>query len=441
MTFLRSLCALILCSAVLSAQNREQDILAVGPSVKGSGGGIFLIDPVLGTAKALLGVSGDLKLAHAIVQDPYNPTAWYVGTDGSAATPQVTPNVYRILAGTGRVFKATKLNRSALTGDLRIEDLRVVGDRLLILTSSRIAWLPVAGGNPTTVLKHTNRWPAMDTDGRYAYVNLVSSGNGSQSLHRFDLQDPKNASKWKLLYSPKYPFPTRIQGITMAGDGNVFVVDRDNRLTTDVSRVDPRTGKLLQKINVSSALFWGGTKAVEDPRTGDLVILGKGRLNYGVVTYRNGKLYKALFGGFSFPLTGIDVRRAPRLFRFGYACAPSFQPEPWMYGNSVPYLGNLSYGLILLAPANTAGLFLLGTHGALPKPIPLGFLGMGKCELGLAPLLSFPILVPKGGKLSLPLPIASSLSKANLDVQFALLDPKANTTGMITTRVGSILIR
>ena len=66
---------------------------------------------------------------------------------------------------------------------------------------------------------------------------------------------------------------------------------------------------------------------------------------------------------------------------------------------------------------------------------------MGKCELGVLPLLSFPIAIPASGTLSLSFPIASNVPSMNLDFQGVLLDAKANAAGLITTKVGGIILR
>ncbi len=428
-------------SPVLGAQTKEGDTLVAAYPQGTTGGGIYLVDRTKGSLSALTGVSGDLKWAYSLDQDPWNPTAFYVGTTGADQSPASTPNLYRILATAGKVLKATKLNSVALTGDKRILDMDVVGSELYFITNARIARIPLKGGNPTTVVKFSSfqnvpRNPVMGSDGRYLFTNFDSKGSGPDSCYRVD---PQNLKSWKKIYSPQAPFRTNLFSIEPGADGQVLVLDKGGFTGPDLSFVDPISGKASKKLRFFPPHFqvW---KSVEDAKNRDLIVLGTSRTGDQVSIWRGGKLLKGPFGAKLGNLRGATIRQAPWLARFGYACAASVT-EPRLLANGQPRKGNTNYALLLKAPGLRGGIALLGIHGRLPSPIQLSFVGMGKCELGVLPLLSFPIAIPATGTLSLGFPIPSAAPSMNLDFQAVLLDSKANTAGLITTQVGGIILR
>jgi len=90
---------------------------------------------------------------------------------------------------------------------------------------------------------------------------------------------------------------------------------------------------------------------------------------------------------------------------------------------------------------SAAGMLLLGAHGGLTAPVSLGGLGMTGCELGVLPLVAFPISVPATGSLNIPLPIPANISRSAIDVQLVLTETGANKANLITSQVGSIILR
>ncbi|MEZ5988110.1 MAG: hypothetical protein R3F30_03095 [Planctomycetota bacterium] len=427
--------ALVLAGS-LAAQVVESDfVVTTLPDSQGNGGGLSVVDPVKATVTPMTGVTGELVYAWSIAADPYSPAIWYVGTAGDTRTTAVDPEIHQVLVSAGKVLKDTKI--ATLKGEQAIVSLRVVGDELFFLTRTRVARMPKAGGTATTLFTHTNKWPTMSTDGRYVVSNIDGQGNGSQSVWGYDIREQKHT----MLFQPNFPFPTSVRSVEPGADGSFLVIDSDTFGLATATWVDAATGKILSTTNVSGSFLLGALYAAEDAKTGDMLVVGRGKGGNGFAVYNGGKETKAFFGATANQINGFDVRRAPRLHLTGHACKPTLTPEPVLGANSVPEQGITGYKLSLTGPANTAGILLLGAHGALPGPVSLAGLGMGDCELGVLPLLTAGAVIPTGGTLDIPLPIPSTLGPANIDVQFALVDTGANQGGFVTTRVGGIIVR
>jgi len=432
-----SLLALGLASG-LSAQSKDGQFIVAGFPKSSVGGGLFVADAQNGTMTALTGVTGDLKWASAVEADPKLVAVLYVGTNGGDQSPATTANVYRVLATNGKLLQSKKLNSSALTGETRIYDVAVAGDTLYFLSNTRFASMPIGGGKTTTIFTHKVRNPRMACDGRYAYFNFDSGGLGFDSCHRMDLQDTK---AWKTLFSPQFPFPTVVWSLSLSADGGVVVLDKGNFSGPDVNFIERIGGKAdaKRKFGMFPPHFraW---KSCEDPGSRDVLVIGSGKTEDQLSSWRAGKLLKGPFGTKTGNLAGLTVRRAPWLHRFGHICKPS-KTEPQFFGNSVPSLGNAKYALKLETGGASAGLFMLGASGKLPTPIALSSLGMGTCVLSVFPILTFPVAVPATGSLNVALPIPMSLGATNLDVQFVLVDSGANKANLTTTQVGQIIVR
>ncbi len=429
--------ALLGLGSTLSAQAAAGEFIATAYPSKTTGGGLFLIDAVKGTMSAMTGVSGDLKWAYSIDQDPYNPTTLIVGTTGADQTKPVSPNIYSLIAGAGKVIASKKLNNVALTGDLRILDLDVVGNEIWFLTNTRLARMPLTGGKVTTISKHSRKRPVMGTDGRYVYVNFDSAGFGRGTVYQID---PRNTKHWTAIFNTPPINLDTLRSIELGADGQLLVMAKGNFSGPDLYFVDPTTHKSTKKLSFFPPHFQAW-KAIEDPKTRDLVVLGSGKGGDQASTWRNGKLlHKAAYGSSTGFLRGLTVRRSPWLHRYGKICLPSTQGHAF-YANSVPEPGNSKYTLTLSKKGSAAGLVLVGAHGGLKSPVSLAGLGMTGCDLGVLPIVVFAISVPSTGKLDIPLPIPSNIGRSTIDVQLVLTEAGANKANLITSQVGSMIIR
>lgn len=427
----------------LAAQVAAGDIVAATyPDSKGAGGGLYLVDTAKGSFTALSGVSGDLTRARSIAVDPFSAPVFFVGTTSEVAPTLGDPNIYQLILAPGKVVKATKLNTSSLKNDVAILSLRVVGDEIWFLTKTRLAKMPKAGGKETTIFTLTAKYPVFDTDGRWIYTNVDSTGKyASATIYKVDPQDLKS---WKSFYTAGAPFPTFVTSLTVDGMGNVNVIDRGNFSGHTLNVVDPHSGKALSVTPLNIGQF-GMSYTMQDFKTQDYVIFGTPPLGStvkgnGVTVYKNGKVSKTFFGGnpaVGGQLAGLAIQRSPHLHNVGHACKSSFAAEPRSWANSVPEPGNATYAVSLEAPANTIGILMLGAHGGLAAPIPLA--GAGSCVLGVNPVLLVAGAVPASGKLSVGMPLPSNLSPAAIDIQWAILDAQANGLGLITSQVGSII--
>lgn len=429
--------ALLGLGSTLSAQAKAGEFVAAAYPNKTVGGGLFVIDAVKGTMTALTGVSGDLKWSYSIDQDPYNPTMLIVGTTGADQTKPVTPNIYQVIAGAGKVITSKKLNSAALAGDKRILDLDVVGNEIWFLTDTRLARMPRGGGKVTTITKHTRKWPVMGTDGRFLYVNFDDKGFGKGSVFQVD---PGNLKHWALVFNTPPINLDSLRSIELGADGELLVMAKGNFSGPDLYYVNVATGKSTQKITMFPPHFQAW-KTIEDPKTRDLVTFGSGKGGDQASTWRKGKmLHKAPYGSNAGFLRGLTVRRSPWLHRFGKLCLPSIKSHQF-FANSVPELGNAKYALTFSKKGSAAGMLLLGAHGGLTAPVSLGGLGMTGCDLGVLPLVAFPISVPATGSLNIPLPIPANISRSAIDVQLVLTEAGANKANLITSQVGSIILR
>jgi hypothetical protein len=428
--------ALLGLGSPLAAQAAAGDVIAAGFPKATVGGGLFLIDAVKGTMTPITGVTGDLKYAYSVDQDPWLTTNLIVGTTGSDQTPAVDPNIYSVVAGSGKVLATKKLNSVLLTGDKRILDLDVVGNEIWFLTDTRLARMPLAGGAPVTVVKHTRRNPVMSTDGRFIYTDFDGGGFGRGEVYQID---PNNTKHWARIFGTPPINLDYIRSIELGADGQLLVMAKGNFSGPDLYSVNIRTGLSTSKIVMFPPHFQAW-KCVEDAKTRDLIALGSGSEDQAS-TWRGGKMLHAkAYGASTGNLRGLTVRRSPWLHRSGILCLPSIQNHQF-FGNSVPEIGNSKYALTLLKKGAAGGLLLIGANGALPKPVSLSGLGMTGCDLGVLPIVAIAITVPASGSLTLPLPIPTTLGRSNIDVQLVLTEAGANKAGLITGQVGTIMVR
>jgi len=434
---LHSLAVAILClGTALTSQSLDGEVLAAGYPSGNVGGGLFVVDPAKATMTPLTGVSGDLVWSYSVAHDPWASSVSYVGTTGADQPSATNPSIYRILATAGKLISSQKLNTVALTGDQRILDIAVVGSELFFLTNTRFARMPITGGAPTTIAKALYKWPVMCSDGRYLYCNFDAQGFGKDSLYQID---PQDTTHWKQIFSLPPINLSDIFSLELAADGQILVLDKGNFSGPDLNFVDPATGKSTKKMTFFPPHFraW---KAVEDGKTRNIIVIGSGTEDQVSVWSSTGSVVQKPFGTKTGSLRDLAVRRVPWLHRSGFACKAS-STQMSLFGNSVPELGNTGYALSLSALPNSPGILLLGIRGQLPKPLSLSGLGMGNCELGVLPLATFAIAVPASGSVAIPLPIAKNLPRSDIDVQVVLGDRNANNTGLITSQVGSIIIR
>ena len=111
-----------------------------------SAGGLFLVNGLGGTVKSL-NATGDLVNSYSVACDPYDDTILWVGT--SRATTSGTPSLYRVQAVAGRILAATRVNVPLSSQDFAVQRIQVLGHRLLFLTQTQLAIVPLAGGTPT----------------------------------------------------------------------------------------------------------------------------------------------------------------------------------------------------------------------------------------------------------------------------------------------------
>lgn len=439
-TLTLALCGL---GSMLSAQAAAGDVVAAGYPQSSVGGGLYLIDAAKGTMTAMTGVSGDLKWSYSIDQDPRNPTTMFVGTNGVGQTPSVTPNIYTIIAGAGKVITSKKLNTVALKSDQMILDLCVVGNEIWFLSQSRLARMPLAGGAPTTVTTYTTRTKsggyAMCTDGRYLYVSFDDKGYTGGVVYQVD---PGNTKHWALIFRTPAINNEVITSLEMAADGQILVNGQVPFSRAPILHVvDIATSKETTKYSFywPSLIAWTW-EAVEDPKTRDMVILGNGSSGTQAMVMRAGKVIHKPFGAKTGNLRGLMVRRSPWLHRSGKVCLPSITNYPF-FANSVPEVGNAKYALTLSRKGSAGGVLLIGANGGLKAPVSLAGLGMTGCELGVLPIVAVPFTVPASGKLVLPLPIPGSLGRALIDVQWIMTETGANKANLISGQVGGIYVR
>ena len=362
-----------------------------------------------------------------------------MGTTSEVVTTLGDANIYRLVMSAGKVAQVTKLNTNSLKNDIAIQSIQVVGDELWFLSKTRLAKMPKAGGKETTVFTVTGKYPHVATDGRWIYTNADSSGvYTGATVYKVD---PQNLKYWAAIFTAGAPFPTFMTSLTVDGDGNLNVIDRGNFTGHTLSVVNPLTGTAISKTPLNIGQF-GVSHALQDPKTKDYVALGTPPIGstlkgIGAVVYNGGKETKKFFGGITGQMGGLAVQRSPHLHTFGHTCQSTFKVEPRMWANSVPEAGNAAYAVSLEAPANTISILILGAHGALATPINLP--GAGTCVLGVSPVILLAAAVPAAGKLSVGLPLPSSLKPGAIDIQWAILDQAANNFGLVTTQVGSII--
>ncbi|MCB9869915.1 MAG: hypothetical protein H6837_08655 [Planctomycetes bacterium] len=436
--------AAVLLAGSLAAQDVEGDYLvaATARPTTAAQGGLFLVNALAGTVSLLSSANG-LDRSYSIAPDPYDRTLSYVGT--SAASTALAPAVLRVVAAGRQVLQVSTLQLGLTAADRTVYQLQVLGLDLLFLTDTRLVLAPLAGGPPRTVIAFANQTEATNfaCDGRRIYLHMQPTVNIlADHVLEVDIESP---SSRRLVYQAA-GITDLVTAVSLDGAGNLLISENEAFSGVANLRHVDMTGKLLRSFKLP--FDYGSAGARMDP-AGTTILAGgrrfdtvQNRVVSGFVTILNWQLFKQEFGTSPESYGAIALRRHVDLLRSGHACLGS---SNWRadIGSSggLPSQGNSAYQLELTGKATARAMLLVGVHGAVQRPFPLAVMGAGTCELGLLPIAQVGATIPGSGRLVLPAPIPSAIGVVNIDIQWLIADPSANTAGFVSSQVGSIAIR
>ncbi len=292
-----------------------------------------------------------------------------------------------------------------------------------------------------------------DSNAASGNANVIPFGTGSSSWanQRCQFLLKKN-------YLPAKPGVVRSVGFAPAGSGTylfkavVLKLGHNTSGTLGPTFAASFSGPVFTVFN-QAAFSWKVTANQWNriPLSRPFVFNGKDNLVLDVLALGSDLNPKAGFHRATEPrYYKVGVRPNASVQPYGKGCAGSNGKVPVFSPYSFPWLGANFFrvGLDRAKPQAPAVLFIGRSStkfAGMPLPLSLGFMGAPGCDLNVAVIFMNPTSTGNSGKafVDMALPNAPALERSVFYMQWAVLDPKANQAGMVTTQglkaqVGSV---
>lgn len=410
------------------AQERPGEVLVGGlRDTTGAGGGLWLIGQGLSSPQPLRNQPAVLRDTYSIRQNPLDRTQVYVGT--YAPTGQV--QLLEVRAASGAVLSTRTLNQGPITTAYLLGVVRTA-THLIYVGRDVIGAIPIQGGTPVVLQQFSSSLVihAMTSDGEGLYVSR------GVDIWRFDLDDLQAAPRL-VVTLPSGAF-SLVHGLDAGSAGVLYAVSTDPWAGVTLYEVEIATGARLRSLTLP---LLSARAVAFDQRTTDILVAGALDLATSGVLVIRGWNVAGTLGSIPNALPGLSIRRSLPLHRIGHSCLHASGVEPRLVGNSVPYVGNASYGITIETNPQATGVLyfnLPSTYAGLP----LDGYGATGCEAGILGWFSVPVHADAVGEAFVPLAVPSFPSALGMQVamQAYLADPGANAAGWVSTQTGIVVI-